>query len=89
MEEEEKLVACVRNNRSYRKLQKDRKKDKKERLNGLRLLEALKRYYAMFCFLLIGQTLIKPLIKMSFKVRLFKKTIMHVEHLPNNYYTPY
>lgn len=39
MEEEEKLVACVRNNRSYRELHKEKKKNKKERLNGVRLLE--------------------------------------------------
>lgn len=40
MEEEEKLVAGVRNNRSYKELQKEKKKDKEERLSGVRLLEA-------------------------------------------------
>lgn len=47
MEEEEKLVACVRNNRSYRKLQKE--KNKKERLNGVRLLETQVYFVKRLC----------------------------------------
>lgn len=41
MKEEEKLVACDRNNKNYKELQEDKKKDKKERLNGVKTAGSL------------------------------------------------